>query len=69
MRRKEDIRNDIRCGFDTIKARDIDRIGVDGIINKLKERVKDTNVYISVDIDVSCFLVQSFPVIAVRCVA
>ena len=47
------MRNDVRCGFDTIKARDIDRIGVEGVIKKLKERVKDTNVYISVDIDVS----------------
>lgn len=46
------MRNDVRCGFDTIKARDIDRIGVDGVIKKLKERVGDTNVYISVDIDV-----------------
>ncbi len=46
------MRNDVRCGFDTIKARDIDRIGVDGVIKKLKDRVGDTNVYISVDIDV-----------------
>ncbi len=52
MRRKGDMRNDVRCGFDTIKARDIDRIGVNGVIKKLKERVGDTNVYISVDIDV-----------------
>ena len=35
-----------------VKARDIDRIGVDGVIKKIKERVQDTNVYISVDIDV-----------------
>jgi len=46
------MRNDVRCGFDTIKARDIDRIGIEGIINRLKERVGDTNVYVSVDIDV-----------------
>ena len=46
------MRNDIRCGFDTIKARDIDRIGVQGVIARLKERVGDTKVYISVDIDV-----------------
>jgi len=42
----------MRCGFDTVKARDIDRIGVQGIIDRLKERVGDTLVYISVDIDV-----------------
>lgn len=46
------MRNDVRCGFDTIKARDVDRLGVDGVIKKLKERVADSNVYISVDIDV-----------------
>lgn len=51
-RRKGDIRNDLRCGFDIIKARDIDRIGVDGVIKRLKKRVGNTNVYISVDIDV-----------------
>lgn len=52
IRPKGDIRNDLRCGFDTIKARDNDRIGVDGVIKRLKERVGSTNVYISVDIDV-----------------
>jgi agmatinase len=52
VRQKGDIRNDRRCGFDMVKARDIDSIGVDGIINRLKERVGDSKVYISVDIDV-----------------
>ena len=53
MRRpKEDLRNDLRCGFDIIKARDIDRIGMDGVVKRLKERVGSTNVYISIDIDV-----------------
>jgi hypothetical protein len=51
-RRKGDMRNDIRCGFDTITARDLDRIGVDGVIRMLKERVGESRVYISVDIDV-----------------
>jgi agmatinase len=46
------VRNDVRCGFEIIRARDIDRIGVDGIIRKLRERVAGTKVYISVDIDV-----------------
>jgi agmatinase len=49
---QSDIRNDKRCGFEIIKARDIDRIGVHGVINKIKERVAGTKVYISVDIDV-----------------
>ncbi len=35
-----------------VKARDIDRIGTQGIINILKGRVRNTMLYISVDIDV-----------------
>lgn len=46
------MRNDIRCGFDTVKARDIDSIGVQGVIARLKERVGNTKVYLSIDIDV-----------------
>ena len=41
------MRNDIRCGFETVKARQIDRIGVDGVIKKLRERVGDSKVYVS----------------------
>ncbi|KAJ4397446.1 hypothetical protein N0V93_001674 [Gnomoniopsis smithogilvyi] len=52
MRPKDDIRNDIRCGFDLITARAIDKIGADGIVDQIKARVGDSNVYISVDIDV-----------------
>lgn len=47
-----DLNNDARCGFSLVKARDIDRIGIHGIINKLKARVGSNKVYISVDIDV-----------------
>lgn len=35
-----------------VKARDIDRIGVSGVIERLKERVGGSRVYVSVDIDV-----------------
>jgi agmatinase len=52
IRKKGDVRNDLRCGFEIVRARDIDRIGTQGIIDKLKERVAGTKVYISVDIDV-----------------
>lgn len=52
MRPKGDLRNDKRCGFDLITARAIDKIGADGITAQIKERVGDSNVYISVDIDV-----------------
>lgn len=49
---KGDKPNDVRCGFDLITARAIDKIGADGIIAQIKERVGQSNVYISVDIDV-----------------
>jgi len=52
INKKHDLKNDKRCGFEIITARDIDKIGVSGIIEKLKSRVGDSNVYISVDIDV-----------------
>ncbi|KAI1392691.1 arginase [Hypoxylon trugodes] len=51
-RRKGDMRNDVRCGFSTVKARDLDRNGAEGIISLIKDRVGDSKVYISVDIDV-----------------
>jgi len=52
VRPKGDVRNDIRCGFEMVRARDIDRLGVSGVIETLKKRVAGTKVYISVDIDV-----------------
>lgn len=52
MRPKDDIRNDVRCGFDLITARALDKIGAQGIVDQIKARVGDSNVYMSVDIDV-----------------
>ncbi|KAF2395526.1 Arginase/deacetylase [Trichodelitschia bisporula] len=52
MRPRGDVRNDERCGFAMVKARDIDRVGVAGVVSALRKRVNGTNVYISVDIDV-----------------
>ncbi|KAL6816572.1 arginase family domain-containing protein [Trichoderma sp. SZMC 28015] len=51
-RPKADMRNDRRCGFDTITARQFDTKGVQSIIDQIRQRVGETNVYISVDIDV-----------------
>ncbi|KAK4443044.1 putative agmatinase 1 precursor [Podospora aff. communis PSN243] len=48
----KDVENDRRCGFEFITARDFDRVGATGVIQRLKDRVGDTLVYISVDIDV-----------------
>jgi agmatinase len=47
-----DLDHDRNCGFQIITARDIDRIGVEGVIKRIKDRVGQSNVYISVDIDV-----------------
>ncbi|KAF6811798.1 arginase family protein [Colletotrichum sojae] len=52
IRRKGDLRNDVRCGFEIVTARDLDKLGANGVISKLKERVGNSKVYISVDIDV-----------------
>ncbi|KAJ4252382.1 hypothetical protein NW762_010980 [Fusarium torreyae] len=51
-RRKDDLRNDIRCGFEILTARDLDKFGIQGLVSRIKERVGDSKVYISVDIDV-----------------
>ena len=49
---KYDLKHDKACGFQIITARDLDRYGTRGIIDKLYERVNGTKVYLSVDIDV-----------------
>ncbi|KAK3716409.1 hypothetical protein LTR37_006559 [Vermiconidia calcicola] len=50
--KKYDLKNDKACGFKIHTARELDRIGMQGYIDKLKDRVAGTKVYISVDIDV-----------------
>ncbi|KAM0722974.1 hypothetical protein Q7P37_001172 [Cladosporium fusiforme] len=47
-----DLKNDKACGFEIFTARELDRSGTQGLIDKLKQRVQGTKVYISVDIDV-----------------
>ena len=46
------MRNDVRCGFATITARDLDTLGIRDVIDAIRARVGDSSVYISVDIDV-----------------
>ncbi|KAJ5587470.1 agmatinase [Penicillium hispanicum] len=47
-----DYENDGYCGFEIVEAREIDTIGTDGIIQKIRERVGTKNpVYLSIDID------------------
>lgn len=47
-----DYENDGYCGFEIVEAREIDTIGMEGIIQKIKARVGTTKpVYLSIDID------------------
>lgn len=51
MRRHKDAQHDTDCGFERLYARDIDRIGIEAMARQIKERVGDSKVYISFDID------------------
>lgn len=47
-----DYENDAECGFKLQEAWEIDRIGIHGIIETIRQTVGDTPVYLSIDIDV-----------------
>ncbi|EDR14453.1 agmatinase [Laccaria bicolor S238N-H82] len=47
----EDYVNDDASGFQRIEAREIDTIGTDGIVKKIRDTVGDNPVYLSIDID------------------
>lgn len=49
---KYDLKHDKACGFHILRARDLDKYGSAGFVERLKHRVQGTKVYISVDIDV-----------------
>jgi guanidinobutyrase / D-arginase len=49
---RSDLDDDLRFGFRTIRASDIDVLGVSGAIEAITERVSDLPVYLSIDIDV-----------------
>lgn len=49
---KQDLVDDAGFGFSIIDCPEISRIGADGIIERVRERVGDAPVYVSVDIDV-----------------
>ncbi|KAF8910072.1 Arginase/deacetylase [Gymnopilus junonius] len=48
----EDLENDDSVGFQVISTDDIDDLGIPTIISKIRERVGDSPVYLSLDIDV-----------------
>jgi agmatinase len=47
-----DLNNDLRCGFSMIRARDLDKLGIDKVVRKIVDRVGNEYVYLSIDIDV-----------------
>ena len=49
---RPDLLDDEELGFTIVHCRDIDRIGVAGIVDRVVERVGDHPVYVSIDIDV-----------------
>jgi agmatinase len=49
---RADLLDDESLGFTIVHCRDIDRIGVDGVIERIRDRVGDHPVYVSIDIDV-----------------
>ncbi|WP_299565442.1 agmatinase [uncultured Mycolicibacterium sp.] len=49
---RADLLNDEQLGFTVVHCRDVDRIGVDGVIDRILDRVGDHPVYVSIDIDV-----------------
>ncbi|KAH8099281.1 arginase deacetylase [Cristinia sonorae] len=48
----EDIENDRKFGFELITTEDIDDLGVTAFIKRVRERIGDSPVYLSLDIDV-----------------
>lgn len=49
---RADLADDRRFGFRTIRASDIDDLGIGGTIEAITDRTRDLPVYLSVDIDV-----------------
>ena len=49
---KDDLTEDMKLGFDTIFCHETETLGIKGIVEKIREKVGDNKVYISLDIDV-----------------
>ncbi len=47
-----DLTQDSELGFQVISAPDVDQLGVPGLVERIRQRVGDRPVYVSVDIDV-----------------
>lgn len=49
---RRDLLDDAELGFTCVHARDIDTIGVTGVIERIRARVGDLPIHVSIDIDV-----------------
>jgi agmatinase len=47
-----DFEKDAALGFKIVSCDDIERIGVDGVVARIRERIGDRPLYVSIDIDV-----------------
>jgi agmatinase len=49
---RHDLTADAELGFRTVHCREIDEIGIKGVVERIRQRVGDRRVYLSIDIDV-----------------
>jgi agmatinase len=49
---RRDLTADAELGFRTVHCREIDEIGIKGVVDRIRQRVGDRPVYLSIDIDV-----------------
>jgi agmatinase len=49
---RQDLTDDAELGFRIVPAMDLERDGVDGVVERIRERTGDAPLYISIDIDV-----------------
>jgi len=49
---QRDMEDDARFGFRTLRCEDVQRLGIDGVVDAIRERVSDHPLYVSIDIDV-----------------
>jgi agmatinase len=49
---RRDLEEDADLGFRIVPAMDLERDGVDGVVARIRERVGDAPLYLSIDIDV-----------------
>jgi agmatinase len=50
--RREDLESDRELGFRIVPAMDLERDGIDGVLERIRARVGDGPLYVSVDVDV-----------------